>query len=211
MTTPGNSGSGGILGSLAEWPIQSLTLILGGARSGKSSFGEKLIRQWSDGETPTYIATAQAFDDEMATRIAEHQASRGTDWDTVEAPLSLPAALMRARTRPVLVDCLTLWLSNLMLAERPVNKASDALITALQQRQAPAVLVVNEVGLGIVPDNKLGRDFRDTAGHLNQSIAAEADAVIFMTAGLPQVLKGPGQSGVEVSAQDGSDLPEGDE
>ena len=107
--------------------------------------------------------------------------------------MSLPATLMRARGEPVLVDCLTLWLSNLMVAERPVEGASDALITALQERQAPTVLVANEVGLGIVPDSALGRRFRDAAGKLNQSVAAMADAVIFTAAGLPLVLKGPSE------------------
>ena len=182
-----------ILGPLAQWPVQSLTLVLGGARSGKSRLAEALTRHWCGSAVPTYVATAEALDEEMQARIAQHQADRGDHWRTVEAPMSLPATLMRARAEPVLVDCLTLWLSNLMVAERPVEGASDALITALQERQAPTVLVANEVGLGIVPDSALGRRFRDAAGKLNQSVAAMADAVIFTAAGLPLVLKGPSE------------------
>ena len=191
MSDSGGESPNPLLGALAGWPAQNLTLVLGGARSGKSRLAEALIRHWAGDATPTYIATAEAFDDEMRARIAKHQTDRGEDWETVEAPMSLPAALMRARARPVLVDCLTLWLSNLMLAGRPTNGASDALITALQERQAPTVLVANEVGLGIVPDNELGRRFRDAAGYLNQAVAATADAVVFTAAGLPLVLKGP--------------------
>lgn len=191
MTDPAGNAPDPSLGPLAEWPVQSLTLVLGGARSGKSRLAEALTRRWAGDATPTYIATAEAFDDEMQAKIAQHQADRGEDWHTVEAPMSLPAALMRARREPVLVDCLTLWLSNLMLAERPAENASDALITALQERRAPTVLVANEVGLGIVPSTPLGRRFRDAAGHLNQTVAAIADAVVLTAAGLPLVLKGP--------------------
>lgn len=191
MSESGGASPEPLLGNLAGWPVQPLTLILGGTRSGKSRLAEALIRHWTGDGTPTYIATAEAFDEEMQERIANHKAGRGTNWETVEAPLSLPAALMRARAKPVLVDCLTLWLSNLMLADRPTDGASDALITALQERQAPTVLVSNEVGLGIVPDNELGRRFRDAAGYLNQAVAASADAVVFTAAGLPLVLKGP--------------------
>ncbi len=191
MTEVGDASPDPILGPLHDWPSQNLTLVLGGARSGKSRLAEALVRHWCADTTPTYIATAEAFDDEMHERIAKHQADRGENWETVEAPMSLPAALMRARAKPVLVDCLTLWLSNLMLADRPTSGASDGLITALQERQAPTVLVANEVGLGIVPDNELGRRFRDAAGYLNQAVAATADAVIFTAAGLPMVMKGP--------------------
>lgn len=180
-----------ILGTLAEWPTQPLTLVLGGTRSGKSRLAEALTRHWAGETTPTYIATAEAFDDEMRDRIRRHQEDRGENWVTVEAPLSLPATLMRTRAEPVLVDCLTLWLSNLMLAERPTTGATDALITALQEQRAPTVLVANEVGLGIVPQTPLGRRFRDAAGYLNQAIASMADAVVFTAAGLPLVLKGP--------------------
>ncbi len=194
MTTPTGKAPDITLGQLADWPVQHLTLVLGGARSGKSRVAEALTRRWA-GRTPvpSYIATAEALDDEMSERIAQHQADRGRDWTTIEAPLSLPAALMRTREQIALVDCLTLWLSNLMLADRPTENACDALITALQGRSAPTVLVANEVGLGIVPETSLGRRFRDAAGHLNQAIARMADAVVFTAAGLPLVLKGPSE------------------
>ncbi|MFC0409359.1 bifunctional adenosylcobinamide kinase/adenosylcobinamide-phosphate guanylyltransferase [Roseomonas elaeocarpi] len=165
----------------------SLTLVLGGARSGKSRHAESLFtalpQPW------LYLATAQAFDDEMRERIATHRERRGAEWQTVEAPLDLPAALLRARTQPALVDCLTLWLSNLLLGERDLDAAANALETALMQRTAATVLVSNEVGLGIVPDNALARRFRDAAGTLHQRLAARADRVVFTVAGLPMVVK----------------------
>jgi adenosylcobinamide kinase/adenosylcobinamide-phosphate guanylyltransferase len=165
----------------------SLTLILGGARSGKSRHGEGLITAlpgpW------TYIATAEAWDADMAARIALHRARRDAPWRTVEAPLALPAAVADAGETPVLVDCLTLWLTNLMLAERDLVAETEALLAALLARTAPTVLVANEVGLGIVPEHRLGRDFRDAAGVLHQSLAARADRVLFMVAGLPMVVK----------------------
>jgi len=166
--------------------MTDLSLVLGGARSGKSRQAEALLMRhpapW------TYIATAEAFDSEMSARIATHRARRDDSWRTVEAPIDLPARLA-AEPGPVLVDCLTLWLSNLMLAESPVPAATDALLAALE-RSAPTVLVANEVGLSIVPDNALARAFRDAAGVLNQRIAALADRVVFTVAGLPLFLKG---------------------
>ncbi|MBO1080584.1 bifunctional adenosylcobinamide kinase/adenosylcobinamide-phosphate guanylyltransferase [Roseomonas haemaphysalidis] len=164
----------------------SITLVLGGARSGKSRHAEALL---APHPTPwTYIATAEAWDDEMRARIAEHQARRDARWRTVAAQLDLPAAL--AGAGPALVDCLTLWLTNLMLGGHDVAAATTALESALAARLAPTVLVANEVGLGIVPDTKLGRAFRDAAGVLNQRIAARADHVHFIAAGLPLLLKG---------------------
>jgi adenosyl cobinamide kinase/adenosyl cobinamide phosphate guanylyltransferase len=164
-----------------------LSLILGGARSGKSLHAERIITAlpppWA------YIATAQAFDDEMRQRIAVHRARRDADWVTMEAPLDLPGALAKAGEQPALVDCLTLWLSNLMLASHDITAATIALDTALDRRRAPTVLVSNEVGLGIVPDNALARGFRDAAGRLNQHFAARADSAVFMVAGLPMRLK----------------------
>jgi adenosyl cobinamide kinase/adenosyl cobinamide phosphate guanylyltransferase len=137
-----------------------------------------------------YIATAQPFDDEMRERIAIHQARRDEDWRTIEAPLDLPAALDRAAAgSPVLVDCLTLWLTNLMLAEHDIAAAAFDLEAALARRSAPTILVSNEVGLGIVPETKLGRRFRDGAGVVNQRIAARAARVVFMVAGLPMIVK----------------------
>ena len=135
----------------------------------------------------TYVATGQAFDDEMRARIAAHRAGRVAGWVTVEAPLDVAAAL--ATDRPVLVDCLTLWLTNLVLGEHDVTEATERLERALAARGAPTVLVSNEVGLGIVPDNALSRRFRDSAGVLHQRIAARADSVVLMVAGLPVRVK----------------------
>ncbi len=165
----------------------AVTLVLGGARSGKSRHAEAIVTAlpgpWS------YIATAQALDDEMRVRIALHQARRGAGWRTMEAPLKLADALRAACGAPALVDCLTLWLSNLMLGGHDVEAATRALDIALAERVAPTVLVANEVGLGIVPDNALARAFGDAAGLLNQRMAARAEAVVFVAAGLPLRLK----------------------
>jgi len=168
--------------------LPHLTLVLGGARSGKSRHAEALIETlpapWA------YIATAQAYDDEMRARIAEHRARRSQDWLTIDAPLTLPETIRAIPAgRPVLVDCLTLWLTNLMLAEHDIPAASRDLIDACERSTAPVVLVSNEVGLGIVPDNALARCFRDEAGRLHQNLAARAGSVIFMVAGLPMRVK----------------------
>ena len=167
---------------------QSLTLLLGGARSGKSTHAEKLATAlpgpW------TYIATAQPYDDEMAERIALHRSRRGDGWQTVDAPLDLAEALRAVpEGRPVLVDCLTLWLSNHMLAGHDAEAVSAELEKALSVPRGPWFVVSNEVGLGIVPDNPLGRRFRDAQGRLNQRVAAIADRVLFMVAGLPMQVK----------------------
>jgi adenosyl cobinamide kinase/adenosyl cobinamide phosphate guanylyltransferase len=174
-----------IPGSTAAWPL--VTLVLGGARSGKSRHAELLLTRHAP--PWTYIATARDFDDEMHDRIAEHRARRGAGWQTIEAPADLPAALVQAARTPVLIDCLTLWLSNLMLDGHNVETATVALTDALRQRDAPTILVSNEVGLGIVPVTPLGRTFRDAAGHLNQRVAASAGGVILMVAGLPLTVK----------------------
>jgi adenosyl cobinamide kinase/adenosyl cobinamide phosphate guanylyltransferase len=167
--------------------LPPLTLVLGGARSGKSRYAEQLVTAQ---EAPwIYIATAEAFDEEMRARIAEHQARREMGWRTVEAPVDLPDALVRHRDLPVLVDCLTLWLTNLMLGNHDIAAATAALEAALDRREAPIVLVSNEVGLGLVPETPLGRAFRDEAGRLNQRVAALADRVLFMLAGLPLTVK----------------------
>ena len=170
--------------------VALVTLVLGGARSGKSRYAERLVEDQA-GE-PVYIATGSAGDGEMADRIARHRARRGTRWRTVEVPLALTTALVDAARpdRGVLVDCLTLWLANLMAAERDVAAECARLRAALPALNGPVVLVANEVGLGIVPDNALARAFRDHAGRLNQDIAATADRVVFVAAGLPMVLKG---------------------
>ena len=164
-----------------------MTLVLGGVRSGKSRYAEELITR--RGAPWIYVATARPFDDEMRIRIAEHQARRNKDWRTIEAPVDLAGALAGEPARPVLVDCLTLWLTNLMLDGHDIDAATSALEGALGSRHGPTVLVSNEVGLGIVPETPLGRAFRDEAGRLNQRLAAQAGRVLFMIAGLPMTLK----------------------
>jgi adenosylcobinamide kinase / adenosylcobinamide-phosphate guanylyltransferase len=165
-----------------------LTFVIGGARSGKSRYAEGLIAAllppW------TYVATAEAGDHEMIARIRAHRKRRGANWRTIEAPRDVDAALAANGAGPVLIDCLTLWLSNLMLAEMDIEQEIEKLEAALAAVAAPVVVVANEVGLGIVPSFPLGRRFRDMQGILNQRIAARADRVIFMVAGLPLALKG---------------------
>jgi adenosylcobinamide kinase/adenosylcobinamide-phosphate guanylyltransferase len=167
------------------------TLVLGGARSGKSAHGEHLVLDGLPGDaTAIYLATAEARDDEMAQRIARHRARRDPRWRTIEEPIDLARALrMEAADRPVLIDCLTLWLANLLLAERDIARARAGLLAALGERSAPVVMVANEVGMSIVPDNALARRFRDEAGWLNQAVAAACERVVFVAAGLPLVLK----------------------
>ncbi|WP_084421787.1 bifunctional adenosylcobinamide kinase/adenosylcobinamide-phosphate guanylyltransferase [Henriciella litoralis] len=167
----------------------AITFLLGGARSGKSRRAQELAEQVSPDRT--FIATAEALDDEMGRRIARHQADRGTGWQTVEAPLDLVAALGSAPLEDaILVDCLTLWLSNLMHHERDVDAESESLCAALEMMTQPVFLVSNEVGLGLVPETKLGRAFRDAQGRLNQRVASVCDVVEFVAAGLPLRLKG---------------------
>lgn len=173
--------------------LPPVTLILGGARSGKSSYAERLAES---GPGPcVYLATAPApdvaGDAEMAERIEIHRQRRGARWSTHEEPVALAGALA-ATARPdsvVVVDCLTLWLSNVMFADLDVENQCEQLCAALPALTGPVVLVSNEVGLGIVPDNALARRFRDAAGRLNQAVAAAADRVVFVAAGLPLVMK----------------------
>ena len=168
-----------------------LTLVLGGARSGKSRYAETLITAlpppW------IYMATGEALDAEMAERIATHRARRGAGWSTVEAPRELAATLAPYAAAPILVDCLTLWLSNLMMADAAIDTEFDRLEQALAEATAPVVLVANEVGSGIVPDNALARRFRDLQGWLNQRIAGRADRVVLVVAGIPLFVKGSPQ------------------
>jgi adenosylcobinamide kinase/adenosylcobinamide-phosphate guanylyltransferase len=169
-------------------------LILGGAKSGKSSQAQKLAEAW--GGRLVYLATAQAGDREMRARIARHQAQRGAAWRTVEEPLELEAALREADgpDAVLLVDCLTLWLSNLVLganlSDAEVAERGEALAALLPALRARVILVANEVGLGIVPENALARRWRDLAGSLNQRLARACDTVLLVTAGLPLALKG---------------------
>ena len=168
-----------------------MTLVLGGARSGKSAYAESLFA----GAGAVYVATAEAIDDEMRDRIARHRARRGAQWTTVEAPLDLAGALGAplpdASGAGVLVDCLTVWLGNLMHAGRDIDREARTLLESLAVAEVPLVLVANEVGLGVVPENALARAFRDHAGRLNQALAARADRVVLVTAGLPLDLKSP--------------------
>jgi len=168
--------------------LPQLTLVLGGARSGKSAYAEGLL---SVVAAPLYLATAESGDDEMSQRIRQHQDRRGDRWTTIEEPIALLAALdSHAKPgRGVLVDCLTLWLSNLMMAQADVDAAMDRLANALPSLHGPVVFVSNEIGQGIVPDNALARQFRDHAGRLNQMVAARCQRVVFVTAGLPMLLK----------------------
>jgi adenosylcobinamide kinase / adenosylcobinamide-phosphate guanylyltransferase len=183
---------------IASFPLPPVTLVLGGARSGKSTYAEKLVTGTLFGAAPrpaVYIATAEAGDVEMATRIMAHRARRGVGWTTVEEPLRLAEALEGAQARtesrgqPVLVDCLTLWLSNLMHAGADLDEATDALLQVLGDGGSPVVFVSNEVGLGLVPETPLGRSFRDAQGRLNMRIAERADRVVLMAAGLPLIMK----------------------
>lgn len=168
--------------------IPRLTVVIGGARSGKSAWAEGLVA--GSGRPRLYIATAQAFDDEMAARIARHRAGR-QGWTTIEAPHDLgPALAAVPEDAAVLVDCATLWLSNRLLAGADLTAEVPALLAALAACPAPVVVVTNEVGLSIVPDNALARRFRDEQGRLNQQMAAMADLVVALWAGLPLVLKG---------------------
>ena len=169
--------------------LPPVTLVLGGARSGKSRHAESLVEGQSGG--CIYLATAEAADAEMAERIAQHRARRGRRWSTVEEPLELVPALT-GLARPgaaVLVDCLTLWLSNLLGAGRDPGAEAGSLVAALPELTGPVVFVSNEVGLGVVPDNPLARAFVDHAGRLHRDVAAAAQTVVFMAAGLPNELK----------------------
>lgn len=169
--------------------LPPVTLVLGGARSGKSAFAERIIAAHRRGRV--YLATAEILDDEMAERVRRHRARRDDAWRNVEAPLDVAAAMVAETEQgaAVLADCLTLWLSNLMHAGRDPERETEMLIKALGQCGGPVVFVSNEVGLGIVPDNALARAFRDHAGRMNQRIAAIADDVFFVAAGLPSKLK----------------------
>ena len=168
-----------------------LSLVIGGTRSGKSAYAEKLALEH---DRCVYLATAESSDEEMRQRIATHRArrdERAQRWRTVEAPIELAAAIRHecAPQQCLLVDCLTVWLGNLMHYERDIDSAREALLESLADASGSIVLVANEVGLGIVPDNAQARRFRDHAGMLNQAVAAAADRVVFIAAGLPMVLK----------------------
>lgn len=167
-------------------------LILGGARSGKSHLAQDIAaRRWFH---PVYLATAEILDDEMAARVRLHRRARARRWRCVEEPLEIAKIIRRGvpGADGILVDCLTIWLSNVLLKEGrgAFRRRRDELVKALRQARQDVILVANEVGMGVVPEYELGRTFRDLAGWLNQAVAAEADTVVFVTAGLPLVMKG---------------------
>lgn len=173
-------------------PLPPLALALGGTRSGKSTMAEA----WIEAEAKrrdtkaTYLASGQAWDAEMEERVALHKERRGDVWQTFEEPLAVAELLPSLPAgQPILFDCLTMWLTNHLLAEHDLDAECEALVKALQKAPAPVVCVSNEVGLGVVPDNTLTRTFRDAQGLLNQMVAAVTDRVVFVAAGLPLVLK----------------------
>jgi len=174
----------------------TIQLILGGARSGKSSFAEAQTEEISQGKSKHYVATAIAFDDEMKLRIAHHQASRGDNWIEHECPVSLVGLIAQfTATDVVLIDCLTLWLNNVIyndgvtLTDYAIKQQVEELVLALEHTKADILVVSNEVGLGVIPLGEVSRLFVDHAGWMNQSIASVADKVTFVAAGLPMILK----------------------
>jgi adenosylcobinamide kinase/adenosylcobinamide-phosphate guanylyltransferase len=169
--------------------LPKLTFVLGGACSGKSLWAENLIiRSQLD---PVYLATSRIFDNEMQEKINRHKARRSGSWLDIEADCDLAGPLVSLRhTQAVLIDCATMWLTNLMMDDDDIPKAQSGLLAAIGCCRAPVVIVSNEVGQGIVPDNALARRFREAQGHLNCALAAQSDLAVFVVAGLPQVLKG---------------------
>ena len=169
--------------------LPALSLVLGGAASGKSVFAENLLL--SSGLKPVYLATARAWDDETKSRIDVHKTRREGLFSTVEAPIDIAAALAeREAGDAVLIDCATMWLTNLMMDEHPIDDAGEQLVAEISAASVPVVLVSNEVGQGIVPDNAMSRQFREAQGRLNIAMAAHANLVVQVVAGLPNVLKG---------------------
>ena len=169
--------------------LPSVCLVLGGSRSGKSRYAEALINSRGHG---LYLATAEKLDVEMGERIKRHKARRGSNWELIEEPIDIGRIIANESKlgRPILVDCLTLWVSNMMHAKYDCIDALPAIIASAQATAESVVFVSNEVGLGIVPDNLLAREFRDVAGMVNQSVAQAANTVVFVAAGLPMFLKG---------------------
>ena len=170
-------------------PPQKIIFVLGGAASGKSTYAESLVTKAD--ERPVYLATAEARDEEMFEKIAKHRARRGEEWRDVACPRDAAGAISGLERGDIaLLDCATMWLTNVMLAEGDVAAETQALLSALRTSAAPVVVVSNEVGQGIVPEHRLGRRFREAQGQLNQDLAALADTVVLVVAGLPLALKG---------------------
>ncbi len=169
--------------------LPKLTFVLGGAASGKSSFAEKLV--CDTGAPRVYLATSQVFDDEMRRKVDDHITMRGPDWETIEEPLHLEDILTALPAdKVVLLDCATMWLSNHMMEDADIGAATERLVNALTACKARVVIVSNEVGMGIVPDNALARAFRNAQGKLNIRLADVSDLAVFVVSGLPHVLKG---------------------
>lgn len=169
--------------------LPKLTFVLGGASSGKSKFAEGLVVE--TGAPRVYLATSQVFDQEMRAKIDQHLQQRGKDWHTVEEPFDLRDTLASiGQDQVVLLDCATMWLTNHLLAEHDIQAETAKLLQSLRTCEGRVVIVSNEVGMGIVPDNKLARQFRDAQGKLNQQLATASDLAVFVVAGLPTVLKG---------------------
>lgn len=169
--------------------LPALSLVIGGAASGKSRFAEGLCAR--SGRSKIYVATAQVYDDEMAQKVVSHLAQRGENWVTIEAPIDVASALAEASLdNVVLLDCATLWLTNVILGEHDLEAETAKLLEAITACPAPVVIVSNEVGQGIVPDNALSRKFRNAQGQLNQTLATQAELVVAVMAGLPLALKG---------------------
>ena len=169
--------------------LKKLTLVLGGASSGKSAFAENLAIQ--SGYDRVYLATSQVWDDEMRLKVKKHLAQRGKDWTTIEAPLDLTPALTEIKKKQVvLLDCATMWLTNHLLADHDLEAETEHLMKALKACAGPVIVVSNEVGLSVVPENALARRFREAQGALNQRLAANSDLTVAVMAGLPMVLKG---------------------
>ena len=171
--------------------MTKVKFVLGGARSGKSAHAETLALEMTDRGRLIYVATAEIFDDEMDARVALHRARRSPEWDLVEAPIDLPAAIREndSAENVLMIDCLSVWATNLLIHEHDTDAARQALIAAIKDCKARLILVASETGLGIVPDNSLSRRFRDINGLQNQTVAAVADEVFFMTAGLALRIK----------------------
>ena len=169
--------------------LPGLTLVLGGAASGKSAWAENLLLQ--SGLDPVYIATGRVVDAEMGAKIKLHQIRRGPEWRLIEEPGNLsPALAPLGKNDGALLDCATMWLSNRLMAQQPLDESAEAFIAELSDANAPVIVVSNEVGQGIVPENALARQFREAQGRLNIAVAARADLVVQVVAGLPNVLKG---------------------
>ncbi len=175
--------------------MAKITLVLGGSRSGKSWYCEQLAAKTE--RRKLYVATAQALDEEMLMRVAGHRARRGDEWSVIEAPIDISGVISAKNNEKsvILIDCLTLWLSNLLGAGLNIVEYSDLLIDSLKSTESEVILVSNEVGMGIVPDNALARQFRDYAGILHQRVAEVADLLVLMVAGVPMIVKGQVQNG----------------